>query len=97
MKLLKEKNICELVGETIYDLLYWATILAGNLYNVSRKDESFLQKNKPNFEKALSILEKGLAIKEVHDKNHMIARLNSLKKEMLNTMISEQAIHSEHK
>jgi hypothetical protein len=43
----------------------------------------FHRKNKLNFEKALSILEQGLAIKGVSDKNHMVDRLSSLKKEML--------------
>lgn len=43
----------------------------------------FIGKNKKNLEKALSILEQGLAIKGVDDKNHMIDRLNKLKKEML--------------
>lgn len=42
----------------------------------------FTGKNKKNLEKALSILEQGLAIKAVDDKNHMLDRLNSLKKEM---------------
>ena len=43
----------------------------------------FNKKNKSDFEKALSILERGLALKGVNDKNHMIDRLNSLKKDML--------------
>lgn len=43
----------------------------------------FLGNNKKNVEKALSILEQGLAVKGVNDKNHIIDRLNSLKKEML--------------
>lgn len=157
MKILDAKSFCDLERETIYDLLYWACALTGNLYNASRKDESFLQKkflfckehvelhqdflskdmrnignirrsladcyvdirdvktcdslyetwlqkesdwgwgwlgwsdcywlfqrkNKPDLKKATSILERGLAIKEVDDKNHMTDRLNSLKKEML--------------
>jgi hypothetical protein len=44
----------------------------------------FTRKNKKNLEKALSILEQGLAVKGVDDKNHMIDRLNQLKSEMLN-------------
>lgn len=43
----------------------------------------FTGKNKKNFEKAFSILEQGLAIKGVNDKNYMLDRLNSLKKEIL--------------
>ena len=41
----------------------------------------FAGKNKKNLKKAFSILEQGLAIKDVEDKNHIIDRLNSLEKE----------------
>ena len=43
----------------------------------------FHRKNKPDFRKALSILQRGLAIKGVNDKNDMIDRFNSLEKEIL--------------
>ncbi len=48
----------------------------------------FRRKNKKDLGKALSILERGLAIKGVSDKNHIIDRLNDLKKDMQTTPIS---------
>lgn len=157
MKSLETKSFCDLEYKTMYDLLYWASRLAGNLHNASIRDESFFQKkflfckeyvdmhenfldenmrnlggirralaecyidtenfetcdnlyekwlhkepdwgwgwigwsdhywlfhgkNKPDLEKGLCILERGLAIKGVKDKNHMIDRLNDLKAKIL--------------
>ena len=42
----------------------------------------FLGKNKPNLPKALQILESGVAIKEVHNKEELIDRYNELKKKI---------------
>lgn len=44
----------------------------------------FHKKCKLDLAKALSILERGIAIKGVNDKDYIIDRLNSVKKEILN-------------
>jgi len=46
----------------------------------------FQEKHKQNLKKAIHILEQGLSVKKVNDKNHMIDRLNGLKNKMLSQL-----------
>jgi len=43
MVLLGAESMCNLEGETLFDLLYWGSELADNLHNASLRDETILR------------------------------------------------------